>query len=252
MKIDWKSLELHDQDGMKETIEICKKVGISHVKRNEYDMVMLWKRYMKVEGLRIWKGYFIYLILFVLSMLTQGESRSITMLLYNAALGSYFVYQLLYQKENGMQELLYTMSINGVKIFLFQISSFLLVHLSCFLMFSCIVMQSEQMEIISLFEIAVIPLFLALGCSLLLSSRLRSYEGATGFFLLMYTIIMLIMPTSEKKVSMPGLEVMQKMVMHVSDTMKIWMIIFVILLFCYAIYHYEKTLDKEGFYEINC
>ena len=247
MKVDWMQLELDDEQAREETIRQCHVVYSQHVKRQEHTSWCIFLNYMKMEGFRIWKGYLIFLLLFMLILYTMHTSQTI-MHAYYGAFGGYFIYQLVKYQGSGLDELMYTMPLNGARIFLFQMFSFLMLFLMTVwipLMTGILTSDFNWNEVV--WQI-YLPLYTTQSILMLILNQIQSYQGALGIYAIFYagfSIITNTITTQERYY------VLMKMI---EDDPNIIIVVafFVSLIFWIAGYRYYKQLGKERFHAAKC
>ena len=246
MKLDWKSVEVLETEGLDETLQACKVQLMQKENRIEHQNIHIFTSYLKADGNKIIIGYLIFLFVFIYLIFTKYfELFNIS--LYYCALGIYFTTLLFRHQESGLHEILYTTPLNGAKLFLFQIGCFLTLYiLTIGLLITC--GSFSHHEIIEVVTTSVLPL--CLSEFVLLSSivPIRSYQVALSVYVVLSVLFTYVFTGVFEKLIQYSLS---------STWFSSWIsyqpylcVIAIILFLSGCICKYQR-LGKEGFYEIN-
>ena len=104
MKLDWKSVEVLETEGLDETLQACKVQLMQKENRIEHQNIHIFTSYLKADGNKIIIGYLIFLFVFIYLIFTKYfELFNIS--LYYCALGIYFTTLLFRHQESGLHEI---------------------------------------------------------------------------------------------------------------------------------------------------
>ena len=186
MKLDWKSIEVLETEGLDETLQACKAQLMQKENRVEHQNIQIFLSYLRVDGNKIIFGYLIFLLAFLFLFFTKTlEIANIS--LYYGALGVYFTTLLFRHQESGLNEILYTTPLNGAKLFLFQIACFLTLYISTMcLLLTCSTLSNYGM--IEITTTSLLPLFFSEFVLLSGIFSIRSYQVALSVYVVLYML----------------------------------------------------------------
>lgn len=249
MKIDWNELEIDNEEARSKTIQQCKAQYQKQVKRQEHHPIRLFQRYLDVEGLRIWKGYAVFLLVFIILLQASSVDRALLFTIYFGTMGGYFIYQVMKYRETGFQELLYTMPMNGAKLFLYQMFSFLMLF---FMTFGLYITIGEGLREQTMFEIfceMFFPLCMSQAILLMVLSKIRSYQEALSI----YTVVFILITYLTNDAPIPQYHFSKQFQIILEHSLgRFLFVLLSLLLLIVACYMYYRQLGKEQFYEIKC
>lgn len=243
MKLDWKSVEVLETEGLDETLQACKVQLMQKENRIEHQNVHIFTAYLKVDGNKIIIGYLIFLFVFIYLFFTK-YFELVNISLYYCALGIYFTTLLFRHQESGLHEILYTTPLNGAKLFLFQIACFLTLYIVTIgLLFTF--GNFSHREIIEVVTTSMLPLCLSEFVLLSGIVPIRSYQVALSVYIVLYMLFTYVFTG-----------VFENYIRYsLSSTWFLsyqpYLCVIAIILFLSGCICKYQRLGKEGFYEIN-
>lgn len=186
MRIKWEELQQDNEAALEKTIRSCQQL----IQKQEHCFVskkMALRQYACLELKRIRTVYSLFLACLFIFIIFSSHIKIGIVMLYYLLLGSYFLYQL-YEFRNGqIAELMLSMPINEGKRFVLLMCSFLLVHFISFISFAIIGYLRVNIGLLEVIQLALIPLFAAHGCMLLVMHRMQNFHTV----ILCYTVLFL-------------------------------------------------------------
>lgn len=246
MKLDWKSLEMQNNEGLDETLQACRMQLMQKEKRIEHQNMRIFWSYLKVDGNKIIMGYFIFLLVFIYLFFTK-YFELVNISLYYGALGIYFTTLLFRHQESGLNEILYTTPLNGAKLFLFQIGCFLTLYIVTIgLLLTC--GSFDHYEMMEVITTSLLPLCFSEFVLLSGVFPIRSYQVALSVYVVLYGLSTYTFTNVFERIIQITLPSTWFYSMISYQPYLCILAIILFLIGCICNYH---RLGKEGFYEIN-